>query len=264
MDGIHAGDCKKNGGKMNDIKKGFDYASARPDLDALRAAGVFVARYVCAIFGTKVITKEEADDIKAHNLGLVLVYEQYEHRPEEGRAAGHADALVALSQARAAGFPEDRPIYFAVDFDARPIHQPSIDEYLRGAAEVLGLPRVGVYGGINLIDRCWASKTATWFWQTGAWSYHKESIHANFVQMTDLNGTIMGGEKVDINETRQADWGAAFMEKPVVVPAPRVLTKAELKLIDLKIIDPGHDPTGVVSWGAMEWTIYRLLTYLGK
>lgn len=243
---------------MNEIKKGFDYASARPDLDALREAGVFVARYVCSTVGTKIITKEEADDIKAHGLGLVLVYERYDKEALEGRAAGHANALVALAQARAAGFPEDRPVYFAVDFDARPIHQPVIDEYLRGAAEVLGLARVGVYGGINLIDRCFASKTATWFWQTGAWSYHKESVHAHFVQMTDQNGTIVGGEKVDINETRQPDWGAAFM--PIIKP----LTKAELKLIELKIIDAGHDPDGVISWGAMEWTIYRLLQALGK
>lgn len=242
--------------------KGIDYASARPDLDEVKSKGyVFAARYVCALLGTKVITKEEADDIRAHGLGLVLVYEQYIYRPREGRAAGHADAVVALAQARAAGFPEDRPIYFAVDFDARPADQPAIDEYLRGAAEVMGLARTGVYGGINLIDRCWASKTATWFWQTGAWSYHKESVHAHLVQMTAQDGTIVGGVKVDINETRQLDWGAAFMDKPVVVPA---ITKAEQKLIDLKIIDPGHDPNGVVSWGAMEWTIYRLLTALVK
>lgn len=246
---------------MEGMKKGFDYASARPDLDALKAAGCFVARYVCAVVGTKIITRKEADDIRAHGLGLVLVYEQYIYRPREGRSAGHADAVVALAQARAAGFPEDRPIYFAVDFDARPAEQPVIDEYLRGAAEVMGLARTGVYGGINLIDRCWASKTATWFWQTGAWSYGKESVHANFVQMTAQNGTVIGGAKVDINETRQADWGAAFMEKPVVVPA---ITKAEQKLIDLKIIDPGHDPNGVISWGAMEWTVYRLLQYFGK
>jgi hypothetical protein len=243
---------------MEGIKIGFDYASARPDLDALRAAGVFVARYVCTVVGTKTITKKEADDIRAHGLGLVLVYEQYEKRPLEGRVAGSQDAIVALAQSIAAGFPKDRPIYFAVDFDARPADQPAIDEYLRGAAEILGLARVGVYGGINLIDRCFASGTAKWFWQTGAWSYHKESVHANFVQMTVLNGTIVGGVKVDINETRKEDWGAAFM--PIVT----VPTKAELKLIELKIMDVGHNPKDVISWGAMEWTIYRLLQALGK
>lgn len=49
---------------------------------------------------------------------------------------------------------------------------------------------------------------------------------------------------------------------PVVVTSTRSL--AEQKLIALKIIDPGHDPDGVISWGAVEWTIYRLLQYLEK
>jgi len=241
--------------------RGYDYASARPNLDELKKVGKFVARYVCALVGTKVISKEEADDIRAHGLGLVLVYEQYIARPLEGRSAGHADALVALAQARSAGFPEDRPIYFAMDDDFQPAQQPVIDEYLRGAAEVMGIARTGVYGGIKVIDRCWTNKTATWFWQTGAWSYHKESIHAHFVQMTAQNPMIVGGVKVDLNETRQADWGAAFMEKPVVAP---VASKAELKLIEVKIIDPGHDMNGIVSWGGMVWTIYRLLQFFGK
>ena len=238
--------------------RGYDYASARPNLAELAKVGRFVARYVCALVGTKIITKEEADDIRAHGLGLVLVYEQYKERPLEGRTAGHADAIVALAQARAAGFPDDRPIYFAMDDDYKVVHQPIIDEYLRGAAEVMGLARTGVYGGIGVIDRCWTNKTATWFWQTGAWSYHKESIHAHFVQMTAQNPMIVGGVKVDLNETRQADWGAAFM------PIPIVPSKAELKLIELKIIDPGMNVNGVPSWGAIMWTLYRLLVFLKK
>ena len=231
--------------------KGFDFASARPDLDELKKVGGFVARYVCAVVGTKVITKAEADAIKAHGLGLVLVYEQYEQRPLEGRSAGHADALVALAQGRAAGFPDDRPIYFAVDFDAKPVNQPAIDEYLRGAAEVMGLARTGVYGGINLIDRCWTSKTATWFWQTGAWSYGKETAHANFVQMTAINPQIIGGEKVDVNETRKDDWGAAWM--PVVLP----LSIGMKWCIDQGIFDKGTSPTKSLDANFLAWSLYR-------
>lgn len=247
----------------NIIKKGIDFASARPDLDEVKSKGyVFVARYVCAVVGTKVITKVEADDLRAHGLGLVLVYEQYERRPLEGRSAGHADALVALAQGRAAGFPEDRPVYFAVDFDARPVNQPAIDEYLRGAAEVLTLPRVGVYGGINLIDRCFASHTASFYWQTGAWSYGKESVHANFVQMTALNGSIVGGVKVDINETRKDDWGAAFMNTPVVKPVPVVTPAPTLSVgmkwcIDQGIFDKGTSPTKPLDANFLAWSLYR-------
>ena len=51
---------------------------------------------------------------------------------------------------------------------------------------------------------------------------------------------------------------------PVVVPVPPVPSKAEQKLIDCHIIDPGMNVNGVPSWGAIFWTLYRLLTYLGK
>jgi len=48
------------------------------------------------------------------------------------------------------------------------------------------------------------------------------------------------------------------------VTTPIDISKAEKKLIELKIIDPGHDQDGVVSWGGMVWTIYRLLQFFGK
>jgi len=56
----------------------------------------------------------------------------------------------------------------------------------------------------------------------------------------------------------------AAVTTPVIIPAPIAANTAEKKLIDLKIIDPGHDMNGVPSWGAMVWTIYRLLTAIGK
>jgi hypothetical protein len=58
-----------------------------------------------------------------------------------------------------------------------------------------------------------------------------------------------------------------IQEAVVTTPTvPPVVTAnaAEKKLIDLKIIDPGHDLNGIVSWSALEWTIYRLLVYLDK
>lgn len=53
--------------------------------------------------------------------------------------------------------------------------------------------------------------------------------------------------------------------KPTAPPvAVSTVSIAEQKLIDLKIIDPGHDSDGIVSWNAMEWSLYRLLQALGK
>jgi len=49
----------------------------------------------------------------------------------------------------------------------------------------------------------------------------------------------------------------------VIVAAP-ARNEAEQKLIDLKIIDPGMDINGIPSWGAIFWTLYRLLRIFGK
>lgn len=59
---------------------------------------------------------------------------------------------------------------------------------------------------------------------------------------------------------------AIVTPKPAVNPPVVTSTRsiAEQKLIDLKIIDPGHDLDGIVSWNAMEWSLYRLLQALGK
>jgi len=203
--------------------KGLDYSWGRPDLIQVKAAGYsFVARYLAAVGGGKEITKPEADAIRASGLGLVLVYESYAKRPMEGYAAGKYDAQVALNQARSVGFPDDRPIYFAVDWDTSEADQGAINEYFKGASEVLGAGRVGVYGSFYVVERCKASGFVTWFWQTYAWSGGQISPNAHFRQY--LNGQSIGGAAVDYNETYKDDFGAwgitAGASNPVPAPTP--------------------------------------------
>ena len=208
------------------MAKGLDYSWGRPNLAQVKAAGFsFVARYLATVGGGKEITKPEADAIRANGLGLVLVYEQYAKRPMEGRAAGRADANVALAQARSVGFPDDRPIYFAVDWDTTPGEQAAIDEYLRGAGEVLGIGRVGVYGSYYVVERCKKNGSAAWFWQTYAWSGGQISAYTHFRQY--LNGQSVGGAAVDFNESYKDDFGAWGMGSgtpvtsvPSTAPAP--------------------------------------------
>ena len=206
------------------MAKGLDYSWGRPNLQAVKDAGFsFVVRYLAAVGQGKEITKPEADAIRNAGLGLALVYEQYVSRPKEGRAAGKVDGLTALNQARSVGFPDDRPIYFAVDWDTTEADQAAIDEYLRGAAEVIGAGRVGVYGSFYVVERCKANGSATWFWQTYAWSGGQISKYAHFRQY--LNGQTIGGAAVDFNETYKEDFGAWGMGSgtPVVTnptPAP--------------------------------------------
>lgn len=201
------------------MAQGLDYSWGRPNLDTVKAQGYsFVARYLAAQGGGKEITSGEAAQIRAHGLGLCLVYEQYAQRPKEGRAAGKADAATAVSQARSVGFPDDRPIYFAVDWDTTEGDQAAIDEYLRGAAEVIGAGRVGVYGSFYVVERCAANGSAKWFWQTYAWSGGQVSGHTHFLQYK--NGQSVGGADVDFNESKKDDFGAWGMGSTTPAPAP--------------------------------------------
>jgi hypothetical protein len=185
-----------------------------------------VARYLyLPAPGGKGITKAEAEAIRAAGLGLVVVYESYAGRAKEGLAAGAADGKTALAWARSIGFPETRPIYFAVDFSPTTVELVYVDAYLKGVASVIGLARVGVYGSYAVVEHCQAIGTARWFWQTYAWSGGKVSAHTHFLQY--LNGQTVAGASVDLNESRQFDFGAwdpPVTVKPVVVkpatPAP--------------------------------------------
>ena len=200
--------------------KGLDYSSSRPDLKKAKTLGYgFVVRYLFPPL--KGVTVTEAKAIRAAGLGLVVVYESYAKRADEGRAAGIADGKTALAFARAIGFPETKPLYFAVDFAPSVAELAHVDAYLQGVAFSIGLSRVGVYGSYAVVDHCYARSTARWLWQTYAWSGGKVSAHAHLLQYR--NGQTVAGASVDLNESRQADFGgwmptvAPVVVKPVVV-----------------------------------------------
>jgi hypothetical protein len=149
--------------------EGVDFSYDRPGGAALAAAGKrFVVRYITG--AGKALTAAEIADYHAHGLSIALVFESTRGRVLGGRPAGIADATQAVAACTALHIPSSTRIYFAVDFDAQPDQQPAIDAYLGGAASVLGLARVGVYGGIHVIERCRRKPAASGFWQTYAWS----------------------------------------------------------------------------------------------
>jgi hypothetical protein len=213
--------------------KGLDYSHSRPDLKRVKALGYgFCVRYLFA--PGKGVTKVEAAAIRAAGLGLCVVYEEYAGRAKEGTASGKEDGKIALAFARAIGLPESKPIYFAVDFPATVAQQPVIDLYLKGVASVIGAARVGVYGSYAVVEHCQSIGSARWFWQTYAWSGGKVSPHAHLLQYR--NGQVVAGARVDLNESRQFDFGgwmpmvAPIPAKPAVVPKPafHLMTIAEM------------------------------------
>src|SRR5664279_2846298 len=241
--------------KEDTIAKGLDYSFGRPNLDTVKEQGYsFVARYLAVDGGNKLITRTEADQIRAHGLGLVLVYEQYAGRAKEGRAAGTADGQTALTQARSVGFPDTRPVYFAVDYDATGTDQAAIDVYLRGAADSVGAGRVGVYGSYAVVERCFTNDSARFFWQTYAWSAGKISTHSHILQYS--NGQTVGGASVDVNESKQADFGAWGIPAPVVQPVAK-FSVAQQCAIDQGIMSPPVDWDGQVDYNILAWALMK-------
>lgn len=150
--------------------EGVDYAWGRPGVPALLKAGVkFACRYL-STDTSKNLSPAEARELSAAGIWLVVVWETTAQRALAGKAAGVSDATAAAAQAKACGMPDDRPIYFAVDWDASESQQAAINAYLDGAASVLGVARVGLYGGYWPVKRAFDAKKITYGWQTYAWS----------------------------------------------------------------------------------------------
>lgn len=194
---------------------GLDYAGGRPGGAAIVANGYqFVVRYLSSGgpgLPGKLLTADEYADLQRAGVAVACNWETSETRMLGGRAAGHSDALAAAAVCLALGHPTDRPIYFSADWDASPAQQTAIDDYLAGAADAIGLARVGVYGGYWVVKRCLDNGTARWAWQASAWSptnpdgSRKVDPRAHLFQR--LTGAIVNGVPCDINEARQLDFG---------------------------------------------------------
>jgi LysM repeat protein len=200
-------------------KEGVDYSWARPGGAALKAAGKeFAVRYIpYPGHGGKGLNAAELADLRANGVAVALVFESYAGRALEGRGAGKQDAEESQRQVEALGMPKDLPIYFAVDFDAAENQQAAIDDYLRGAADAIGVGRVGVYGGYYVVKRCHENSTATYLWQTYAWSGGQVLDGIHLFQY--LNGQNLNGA-VDFCKALQDNYGQLPADAPAPQPQP--------------------------------------------
>lgn len=187
--------------------EGVDFSWGRPSPAALVAAGKrFVVRYApYAGDGGKGATRAELAGYRAAGLDVVLVFESTRARALAGFAAGVVDAGVVGSALALLGAPADLPCYFGVDWAATAAEQPTIDNYLRGVASVIGLERTGVYGSFAVCTRTRASGTAVWFWQTYAWSAGQVASFAHLYQY--LNDQTIGGALVDFTRAQTEAFG---------------------------------------------------------
>ncbi len=201
--------------------EGIDYSWARPGGRNIKNAGKqFVVRYLWPDGeGGKGLDAAELADLVNNGLEIVLVYEAFAASPKEGAQTGKAHAAAAQREINRLGLPAKSVVYFAADWDAQAGDQPAIDDYLRGAASVIGLERVGIYGSADVMQRTMASGTAKWFWQTYAWSRGRvqEGIHLyQYLNGQNLNGAV------DYNRTSLDNYGQVSKAGSIApsVPTP--------------------------------------------
>ncbi|UGT39009.1 DUF1906 domain-containing protein [Nocardia yamanashiensis] len=204
------------------MRFGLDYAAGRPSASAIRAAGYdFVVRYLSSGGPTlpgKLLTPDEADDLRAHGISIVSNWETTAARMLDGYGAGVTDARAGLAQVLRCGGRRDRPIYFSADFDATPQQQEPINAYLDGAASVLGRANVGIYGGYWPLSRALDAGTASWGWQTIAWSGGNVDPRISIFQTGEQ--VYVGGVECDVNTSDRADFGQwdFVQEEPELTP----------------------------------------------
>jgi len=191
------------------MRAGLDFAWSRPSVADILAAGyTFVCRYLSYDDTGKNLTKAEADSYLAAGIGVCSNWEYATQAPLNGYGQGVRDATEGLKQHKACGGDSAAPIYFSVDFDVTLAQQPVVNEYLRGAASVLGLPRVGAYGGYYFIKRAFDAGVITYGWQTYAWSGGQWDPRVHVRQV--LNGINVGGADCDRNEAQRDYFGQWF------------------------------------------------------
>lgn len=202
---------------------GYDCATP-VDPAAARSYGyTFGIRYLApsdARYDWKRFKPAEQTAMWAQALGILLVWESYAGRALEGFQAGVQDAQDAQAQARALGYPDDVPIFFACDTNttanqARP--------YFQGAVSVR--PCSGAYGGIDVVDALLADGTVPFTWQTCAWSTNASGVAvvsqtAHLYQRLHPTTHLQGQFDEDVMLRPIPMWTAQTQPAPTPAPAP--------------------------------------------
>jgi hypothetical protein len=157
-----------------------------------------------------------------------------------GYSAGVADAQTALAYVRSLpGAPSNPVVYFSCDFDEAPNQDTPIEQYLQGAASVLGgMQFVGIYGSYYICIRAQAAVGVKYIWQTEAWSGSNITAAVNIMQRNGLGYQTINGVECDINEAHTDDYGQFLPTSPAPpTPAPSTGGGAFMALTDQQQAD---------------------------
>lgn len=191
-------------------REGVDVSWGRPSPESLKEDGRdFICMYLNAIPGFGMTPKDVRRYSEA-DIDLVALFERNPEDALEGYEAGERHAKEAIEFAIKAGVPAGRPIFFAIDFDAR---GPEIAHYFIAINDVIGRRskyRVGGYGSKTVVGYLFDEQLIEWGFQTYAWSHHEWDNRAHLRQtLIDLPEAKLeiGGSKVDYCRTLAIDFG---------------------------------------------------------
>lgn len=211
--------------------EGADYSRIpeawSPSVATLQAVGVeFVGRYAVDDLSTmprgRGITAAEYARLRASGINVMVFWESDEGWMLGGQAAGVYAARNAVKNLAQAGMPADTPVYFAHDIEPNPAHYEAVRLCIEGAAGVIGWERMGVYGGLGIIEHLGPIyDKMRYFCQTSAWSGWPTPTWSRFacLQQYAYNWWLDGTNCDHIRALRE-DFGQAGYQSPAPIPEP--------------------------------------------
>jgi hypothetical protein len=197
-----------------------------PAVDVYRAGMVGVVRYLSNSPG-KNLTPAERDDLLAHGLDILLVWETTTTRSLEGPLAGAADGVLAAQQAQALAYPHGATIFASTDTDTTWDRVAAYHVAFNVAVAHFGY--VGdMYAGYAVCRDAHDAGQAPAPWQTAAWSYGQVLPQAWAVQ-NDFHLPIGGVDCDGSDVQRPANGWRANLPKPSPKPGPKHAPKPKPK-----------------------------------
>lgn len=157
----------------------------------------FVCRYLSG-GNPKDIDGTELANYKAAGIAVIFVWEVDGIMNSEPQGTGDAHAAQAELDMLAKEVGDSSISQAVVFFAADKAQMPDLHGYLAGVNGVLGLSRVGIYGGIGSVSAAFDARLATYGWQTLAWSSGQWDDRALLRQV--VNSVPFGPATVDLDQ----------------------------------------------------------------
>lgn len=196
----------------------IDYSGGVPSPESIRAAGHLGAiRYVSDrrpgaewMLG-KPMKRDEADALTEAGLEVVSNYQFGKGETSDwkgGFAAGVKHAKRGLELHRAAGGPENRPIYVSIDDNPTAVQFATlIAPYILGWESIVGPENTGIYANSPTIELASIAGLGQWYWQHN-WGTPKGFRHpAAHVHQVQIDKAKIDGIGIDLNVILKPDYG---------------------------------------------------------